>query len=214
MDYQLANSIFTLFAWTVLTIFFISTVFWLVEILIVGRARRGPIEHDPSDVEVRVMTVHAERVVQATVDQLPMELDTVRVIAERPITIDGAEVCVVPSEFECEATRKGRALEWARRELDCSASYVLYLDEDTLLREFPGLPDADIVQLSEQPVRSDSWLTYLAEIFRMGFQLEQAVFPKFRYPLYAWGGGIAIRKELEDQITWDVKTVTEDTNFV
>ncbi|MFC7325419.1 glycosyltransferase [Halorubrum rutilum] len=214
MDYQLANLLFTLFAWTVLTIFFVATVFWLIEIVIIGRARRGAIEHEPAEVEVRVMTVAAERVVQATVDQLPTELDTIRVIAERPITIDGAEVCVVPSEFECEATRKGRALEWARRELNCNASYILYLDEDTLLREFHGLPDADIVQLSEQPIRSDSWLTYFAEIFRMGFQLEQAVFPKFRYPLYAWGGGIAVRKELEDQITWDVNTVTEDTNFV
>ena len=48
----------------------------------------------------------------------------------------------------------------------------------------------------------------------MGFQLEQAVFPKLRYPLYAWGGGIAVRKHLEDRITWDVNTVTEDTNFV
>jgi hypothetical protein len=214
MNYQLANWGFTLFAWTVLTIFFITTVFWLIEIVIIGRDRRGAIEHGPSDVEVRVMTVEAERVVQATVDQLPTGLDTVRVIAERPITIDGAEVCVVPAEFECEATRKGRALEWARRELSCSASYMLYLDEDTVLREFPGLPDADIVQLSEQPIRTDSWLTYFAEIFRMGFQLEQAVFPKFRYPLYAWGGGIAVRKRLEDRITWDVNTVTEDTNFV
>jgi len=205
---------FTLFAWTVLTIFFVATAFWLVEVVVVGRARREAIEHEPADVEVRVMTVAAERVVQATVDQLPAELDTVRVIAERPITVEGAEVCVVPSEFECEATRKGRALEWARRELNCTASYILYLDEDTLLREFPGLPDADIVQLSEQPIRSDSWLTYFAEVFRMGFQLEQAVFPKLRYPLYAWGGGIAVRKHLEDRITWDVNTVTEDTNFV
>jgi hypothetical protein len=211
---QLMDLGFTLFAWTVLTIFFVATAFWLVEVVVVGRARREAIEHEPADVEVRVMTVAAERVVQATVDQLPAELDTVRVIAERPITVEGAEVCVVPSEFECEATRKGRALEWARRELNCTASYILYLDEDTLLREFPGLPDADIVQLSEQPIRSDSWLTYFAEVFRMGFQLEQAVFPKLRYPLYAWGGGIAVRKHLEDRITWDVNTVTEDTNFV
>lgn len=185
---QLMDLGFTLFAWTVLTIFFVATAFWLVEVVVVGRARREAIEHEPADVEVRVMTVAAERVVQATVDQLPAELDTVRVIAERPITVEGAEVCVVPSEFECEATRKGRALEWARRELNCTASYILYLDEDTLLREFPGLPDADIVQLSEQPIRSDSWLTYFAEVFRMGFQLEQAVFPKLRYPLYAWEG--------------------------
>lgn len=98
--------------------------------------------------------------------------------------------------------------------MPCTGSYVLYLDEDTLLGDFHGLPDADVVQLSERPIRSASWITYLAEMFRRGFQLEQATFPKFRYPLYAWGGGFAVRKELEDELTWNVDTVTEDTNFV
>jgi hypothetical protein len=50
MDYQLANLLFTLFAWTVLTIFFVATVFWLIEIVIIGRARRGAIEHEPAEV--------------------------------------------------------------------------------------------------------------------------------------------------------------------
>jgi hypothetical protein len=33
-------------------------------------------------------------------------------------------------------------------------------------------------------------------------------------PLYAWGGGIAIRSSLEDEITWDYPTVIEDTIFL
>jgi len=209
-----ADWTFTVAAWTVLVIFFLTTVYWLGEMVLVGRARPAPIEHGLESIEVRVLTVDAETVVQATVDQLPDGLAAVRVIAERDIRIQGAPVHTVPAEFSCAATRKGRAVEWARRSVPCDAEYILYLDEDTLLSDFQGLPDADIVQLSEQPIRSKSWLTYLAEIFRIGFQLEQATFPSFRYPLYAWGGGFAVRKSVEDEITWDVNSLTEDTNFI
>jgi len=182
--------------------------------LVVGRASCGPLEYGPEDVEVRIMTIDAESVVQATVDVLPDNLSAVRVIAERDINIQRATVHAVPDDFVCEATRKGRAIEWARQQIPCEAEYVLYLDEDTLLEDFEGLPDADLIQLSEHPIRSDSWLAYLAEIFRMGFQYEQATFPRFRYPMYAWGGGFAIRKTVEDQVTWNVNSVTEDTNFI
>lgn len=208
------DSVYTLFAWTTLGIFFVATLFWLFEVLVLGRAPRGPVEHGPEDIEVRVMTVDAAAVVQGTVNALPDGFAAVRVVAERDIDVDGADVRTVPASFSCQATRKGRALEWARRNVESTAPYVLYLDEDTILQECPGLPDADVVQLSEQPVRSGSWVAYLAEIFRMGFQIEQAVFPRFRYPLYAWGGGFAVRRDLEDRVTWDVETVTEDTNFL
>lgn len=205
---------FSVFAWTALSFFLGAALYWVGEMVLVGRARDESIEHDPSTVEVRIATVGATEVVQATVDALPAEFASVRVIAEKDVAVDGASVHVVPEDFSCEATRKGRALEWARRHVPCRGTYVLYLDEDTLLPEFPGLPDAAIVQLSERPARSRGWLPYLAEIFRMGFQLEQATFPKLRRPLYAWGGAIAIERDLEDEITWDVATVTEDTNFV
>lgn len=210
----IVDLIFSISAWTMLVIFFVATIFWVGEIVVIGRARRGPIEHDLEQIEARVLTVDAETVVQGTVDALPDELAAIRVIAERDIDILGASVHTVPSDFSCEATRKGRAVEWARRMVSCNGEYVLYLDEDTILQDLAGLPDADIVQLSEQPIRSKSWLTYFAEMFRMGFQVEQAVFPKFRFPLYAWGGGIAIRKSVEDEVTWDVHSLTEDTNFI
>ena len=205
---------YSVIVWTILLIFFIATVYWLFEMLVVGRASCGPLEYGPEDVEVRIMTIDAESVVQATVDVLPDNLSAVRVIAERDINIQRATVHAVPDDFVCEATRKGRAIEWARQQIPCEAEYVLYLDEDTLLEDFEGLPDADMIQLSEHPIRSDSWLAYLAEIFRMGFQYEQATFPRFRYPMYAWGGGFAIRKTVEDQVTWNVNSVTEDTNFI
>jgi len=205
---------FSIVAWAILLVFFSATVFWVAEVLLIGRARPSPLEHGHSEIQVRILTIDAERVVQGTVDSLPPDVSDVRVIAEREIEIDGATVDVVPSEFDCEATRKARAIEWARRTVPCDSTFVLYLDEDTVVRDLPAFPDADIVQLSERPVRSGSWIAYFAEIFRMGFQVEQATFPRLRYPLYAWGGGFAVKKELENELTWDVETVTEDTNFI
>jgi cellulose synthase/poly-beta-1,6-N-acetylglucosamine synthase-like glycosyltransferase len=79
---------------------------------------------------------------------------------------------------------------------------------------FEGIPDADIVQFTEKPIYTGSRLAYLCEVFRVGYQFEQLGFHRLRYPLYAWGGGVAIRHEIEDEITWDVSTITEDTNFI
>jgi len=208
------NTVYSVVAWTFLIIFFVTTAFWVVEVLVVGQARKRPAEHDLSDIQVRVMTIDAQEVVQQTVNSLPAKLSDVRVIAEHDIDIDGATVHVVPESFTCEATRKARAAEWARRHVPTDQTFVLYLDEDTIVPSLPPFPDADIVQLMERPVRTGSWLSYFAEIFRMGFQIEQRVFPRFRYPLYAWGGGFAVKTAVEQEVTWDVPTVTEDTNFI
>ncbi|MDZ7850428.1 MAG: glycosyltransferase family 2 protein [Halodesulfurarchaeum sp.] len=166
------------------------------------------------EIQVRVLTIDAERVVQSTVDALPDGIDDVRVIAEREIAVEGATVHVVPEAFECEATNKGRAVEWARRNVACEKAYVLYLDEDTIVTDLTGLPDADFVQFTEKPIYTGSRLTYLAEIFRTGYQFEQLGFHRLRYPLYAWGGGFAIRREIEEELGWNVATITEDTNLI
>lgn len=205
---------YSVIAWTVLVIFFVATLFWVIEVLVVGRARHQPGEYPLSEIQARILTIDAQEVVQGTVDALPEELGDVQVIAERPIDIDGATVRVVPPEFTCEATRKARAVEWARRNVPVDEAFVLYLDEDTVVPSLPPFPDVDIVQLMERPVRTGSWLCYFAEIFRMGFQIEQRTFPRFRYPLYAWGGGFAVKADVENEVTWDVPTVTEDTNFI
>jgi len=201
--------------WATTVLFGATATLWLLLTFVVGRGYESPPpEYGGDDVQVRILTIDAEDVVQATVDALPPELDDRHVVAERPIDVAGAEVHVVPEAFECEAVRKGRALEWARRTLDCERAFVLYLDEDSLLTEFDGLPDADVVQLREQPRRTGSYLTYLADVFRMGVQLEQRAFARMQIPLFAWGGGIAVRKDLEDAVTWDRETIVEDTAFV
>ncbi len=202
--------------WVALLLYAFSVSWWLFEVVVLSRGwnRTGVDDWEDSDIQVRILTIGSEAVVQATVNSVPSTIDDIRVIAERDISIEGATVHVVDEAFECAATNKGRAVEWARQHVPCDREYVLYLDEDTLMAGFDGVPDADIVQFSEKPIYTGSRLAYLCEIFRVGYQFEQLGFHRLRYPLYAWGGGVAIRHEIEDEITWDVATITEDTNFI
>ncbi len=203
------------FIWLVTVLFAVAGLFWLFETLVLARYRDDQeTAYGSDDVQVRILTIGAEDVVQQTVDSLPASITDRHVIAEKPIAIDGAEVHVVPESFSCEAVRKGRAIEWARQTLSCDREYVLYLDEDSIVEEFDGLPDADVVQFSERPRYTGSWLAYFADVFRMGAQIEQHAFHRFRIPLFAWGGGIAVRKSLEDRVTWDWPTLVEDTAFL
>lgn len=209
------GSIVSLLVWVAVALFGGMGVFWLYEVVVLAKDYDTPTaEYGPDDIQVRILTVDAASIVQQTVDSLPGTVSDCHVIAEEPMSITGAEVHVVPGEFECDAVHKGRALEWARRTLACDCEYVLYLDEDSVVEELDGLPDADVVQIHERPRRTDSWFAYLADVYRMGAQFEQHAFHRFRIPLFAWGGGIAVRKSLEDQITWDRATLVEDTAFV
>ena len=203
--------------WIALALYGASAAWWLVEATVLARGGGvdpEEVEWGYDDVQVRILTIDAEPVVQATVNAVPDGIDDVRVIAEADIEVDGADVHVVPDTFECDATNKGRAVEWARRHVPCDREYVLYLDEDTIMAGFEGLPDADVVQFTEKPLYTGSRIAYLSEVFRVGYQYEQFAFHRLRYPLYAWGGGVAVRSSLEREITWDVATITEDTNFI
>jgi len=184
------------------------------------RPKRGPdhdisVEWTPDAVQVRILTIDNESVVQDTVDALPDTLTDVMVVAEADIAVAGADVVVVPEDFTCHyALFKGRAIEYARLHHPTDKEYVLYLDEDTHVPSFDGIPsNADIVQFRERPVRTGGLLPYLAEIHRIGFNIEQRAFPYLRVPFYAWGGGIAIRRSVEDEVTWDSDTIVEDSVF-
>jgi len=202
--------------WAALAVYGVSTLWWLIETAFLSYGWRPSSENawGLDDVQVRILTIDAAPVVQGTVDALPDGITDVRVVAERDIDVEGATVHVVPEAFECEATNKGRAVEWARRNVDCGKEYVLYLDEDTIVTDLTGLPDADFVQFTEKPIYTGSRLTYLCEVFRTGYQFEQLSFHRLRYPLYAWGGGFAIRREIEAELGWNVATITEDTNLI
>jgi hypothetical protein len=156
--------------WTALALYGFSSLWWLLETLVLSRGWKSNSTEvwGLDDIQVRILTIDAEAVVQPTVDVIPDNVTDVRVIAEADIAIDGATVYVVPDEFTCDATNKGRAVEWARRNVECHKEYVLYLDEDTLVTEFTGLPDADFIQFTEKPIYTGSRLTYLCEVFRTG----------------------------------------------
>jgi hypothetical protein len=202
--------------WAALAVYGFSALWWVIEVAVLSFRWDHNTEEvwGLDDIQVRVLTVNAEAVVQQTVNALPDGIVDVRVIAEADIDIDGAEVHVVPEEFDCTATNKGRAVEWARQNVDSDEEYLLYLDEDTIVTELTGLPDADFIQFTEKPIYTGSRLTYLCEVFRTGYQFEQLGFHRLSYPLYAWGGGFAIRRRIEAEIGWDVATITEDTNLI
>ncbi len=201
--------------WGTTAVFTATALLWVVLTYVVGAGYESPDPvHGPEDVQVRILTVDAASVVQATVDALPDGFDDVRVVAETDVAVEGAAVHVVPDEFSCTAVRKGRAIEWARRTLAPDREFVLYLDEDSHLTAFEGLPDADVVQLREQPRHTGSLLSSLADVYRMGVQIEQRAFARLSIPLFAWGGGIAVRRSVEDEVTWDRETLVEDTAFV
>lgn len=209
------GSLFGIMIWGVTLLFGATALVWLVLTTVVGAGYETPAnEYGLDDMQVRILTVDAAGVVQETVDSLPEGLDDVHVIAESPIDVTGATVHVVPEDFTCRAVRKGRAQEWARQALACQKEFVLYLDEDSIVESLDGLPDADIVQLREKPRRTGSNLSYLADIYRMGVQFEQRAFARLSIPLFAWGGGIAVRTEVEEKTTWDRETLVEDTAFV
>lgn len=188
-------------------------VFWIVEVIFLKKGSEKGIIYGPEDVKVRIMTVDSSKVVQETVDTLPEELGRPEVIAEKKIEVEGADVHAVSQDFGCKASYKGRALEWANRNLETDREYVLYLDEDSRMKEFHGLPDKDIIQLREMPQYTGSLTGYIADVFRMGVQIEQVGFPNLRIPLYAWGGGIAVRREMEEKVTWNRESLVEDTAF-
>ncbi|MFC7097906.1 glycosyltransferase [Halobaculum marinum] len=208
--------------WQLLLLYTVPVAFWDYELLRstvsrrrIARSSDPTLSWDLDAVQVRILTIGNEAVVRETVASLPDGLDDVVVVAEEPIDVPGAEVLVVPDDFVCTATHKGRAVEWARRNHPTDREYVLYLDEDTdasALTEIPS--NADVVQFRERPSRSGGLVPYLAEIHRIGFNVEQRAFPFLGIPFYAWGGGIAIRRSLEEEVTWDTPSIVEDSVFL
>jgi hypothetical protein len=202
--------------WVTLVLYGVSSFWWLLEVTVLAYGWRADDESEiPLDnIQVRILTYNSPSTVQVTVNSVPDGIAATKVIAEAEMDIEGADVHVVPDDFESAAQKKGRAIEWARKHVECEQEYILYLDEDSIMVNFEGLPAADLIQISEHPLQTGSWLVYLCEVFRVGYQREQRAFHRMAYPLYAWGGAVAVRHELENEVTWDVPTITEDTTYI
>ena len=116
--------------WVALLVYGFSSVWWIVEVALLSHGWKRDTEEvwGLDDIQVRILTIDTEPVVQQTVNAIPDGIADIRVIAEADINIQGAQVHVVPENFECKATNKGRAVEWARRNVDADEEYLLYLD--------------------------------------------------------------------------------------
>lgn len=216
MSGSLVVTAIALVFWVTLLLYGFSSFWWLLEVTVLARGWRADDEAEIGldNIQVRILTYNSPSTVQVTVNSVPDGIAETKVIAEADMEIDGADVHVVPEAFESAAQKKGRAIEWARTHVECDEEYILYLDEDSIMVNFEGLPAADLIQITEHPLRTGSWLVYLCEVFRVGYQREQRAFHRMAYPLYAWGGAVAVRHELENEVTWDVPTITEDTTYI
>lgn len=196
---------------------FIAAIFLWIALAIVGTLTgEDELVWDSDDVQVRVITIGRNpQVVRRTVNKATEHFDDVHVISEEDMpAAPNSTVHVVPDDFESEAAHKGRALDWASKHCSCDKEYILYLDEDSIMSEFSGLPDEDLVQIRERPQRSHSLIPYYVDVYRLGWQYEMNAFKKLPYPLYMWGGGVAVRTSCEEAVGWDEYAIAEDTNFL
>lgn len=201
--------------WFITSIFIIGGIMWSF-FFILGRFYDEPVRvWEKDDIQVRIITIGTNKqVIQRTVDSANQYFDDIHVISENQVDIHGAIVHVVPDGFESDAIRKGRANDWAINNIDNDKEYNLYLDEDTIVTGFDGIPDFDIVQFMELPQFNGSYLTYLTEVTRVGYQREIMLFPYTKYPFYLWGGAFAVKTDIERKVGWERRSITEDTAFL
>lgn len=167
------------------SIYGLSVILWVLHAIIAPSFFKQPTEltWNSNNIQVRILTVDNHSLCKTTAEYASEYFDDIHIISETTIkNISGSTIHTVPSSFKCDATRKGRALEWARQNITCEKEYVLYLDEDTLITDFQGLPDVDICQFTETPMQSNSLLTFYTEIYRSGYQTEQRSFNLLKYP--------------------------------
>ncbi len=166
-----------------------------------------------SEITVRIITLgENKKVIQKTVDSISKTNAQIQIISENSINIDNADVYIIDDDFTCKATGKGRALEWARKNLS-KRNYILFLNEDCELTSLDNIPKGDQIQLRQNPKYTESLLSWYAEIQRVGVGEETYSFDKLN-PKYIWGGGLLIKSEIEDKITWNSNNLNEDTEFI
>jgi len=80
------TSIILVILWVIFILYSASVLFWLLEVGVLARGQTvssDEVVYGHEDVQVRILTIGAEDVVQATVDSIPEGVSDIRVIAER-----------------------------------------------------------------------------------------------------------------------------------
>ncbi len=175
-----------------------------------------PREWDAEDIQARIIVQgDAVEEIERTIDSLPDGITDIRIISLTPIDMnpDGVDVHVFPLEFDCEARGKGRMYEWIRRNIDCDAEYIFYLGAGMEVEEFKGLPDEDIIEFGNRPRHTGSRLIWLADVLRMNGAKEVMGYSYASAPWFVSSTGVAIRAEIEDEITWNRTAINIGTQF-
>lgn len=197
-----------------LLILLVNAIIWA------GYSLRGARRASPTrkwgieDVDVRVVSRDsATESVRETVESVPDGAASVHVVGKQKHDIDSAVTHVLPEDFECDARAKGRLLEWARRNLPSDGEYALYIDAGTVVSDFNGLPDSDLVQFRERPVETDSRLTWLSDLLRSNGVTELVGYSYSNMPLFVWSGGLAVRHDTEEDVTWNRDAINSGSAF-
>lgn len=116
MGEPLVATAIALVFWVTLLLYGFSSAWWLLEVTVLARNWQADNETEIGldTIQVRILTYNSPSTVQVTVNSVPEAIAETKVIAEAEMDIDGADVHVVPTDFESQAQKKGRAIEWAR----------------------------------------------------------------------------------------------------
>ncbi|MFC7041978.1 hypothetical protein [Halonotius sp. GCM10025705] len=94
--------------WVTLALYGFSSLWWLLEVTVLATGWQADDESEIplGNIQVRILTYNSPSTVQVTVNSVPERIGATKVIAEADMDIDGADVHVVPDDFESQAQRR------------------------------------------------------------------------------------------------------------
>ena len=102
MGEPLVATAIALVFWVTLLLYGFSSAWWLLEVTVLARNWQADNETEIGldTIQVRILTYNSPSTVQVTVNSVPEAIAETKVIAEAEMDIDGADVHVVPTDFE------------------------------------------------------------------------------------------------------------------
>ncbi len=134
------------------------------------------------------------------------------------------ELIVVPEEFRCQASYKGRALEYSRRlraerGLDRGDVKVLFVDDDSLptkgYMQKVFKAQFDVCEGITTPRNGyGRLLSHMDDLRTMNCLFVCSMFQGFGHPIHVHGEGLCVRGSAEAVVTWDYPVfASEDLVF-